>query len=252
MRRRNTLSLALILVLVAMLGMASGVLAKQSAEPIVDTTSKFDKVTVNCGELPCDQIEAVQKTYYVTFQPTAYIPENTYEEAMVVLVTKGTLAFRVQSPDVFIDPQGNEIQLLEPRDPVTHAILPVDLGQPPKDMVPQPVFEPVGPIDPAGCSSPTVQNLCLLDPGLFQDGTRFAQLVAGDIVYLPAKSTCFFCNTTETGDQQAEVLVWAPGTGFDWYEQSLIDNALGGTGTPTTQGSGRIVGWMLNPGAPCH
>src|SRR5215203_702860 len=142
MRRRTSLSVWLILGLVASLGIAPSMSAKQGQEPHEDLESSFSiDIEMTCGGAPCDVTEQFQ-AYDITFLPAAYIPERTYTGAMIVKVQEGTFAFRVQSNDVLVDPQGSEIQLLE-------ANPPVPLGTPPKDVMP--AFNPNGTIPISDC-----------------------------------------------------------------------------------------------------
>ena len=248
MRNRNISSFALILGLIATLGTTPGLLAQEGEPPIPDPDPNFDDIEITCNGEQCDDVGG-RRIYEVDFLPTAYIPEQTYPEAMVVLVVEGELAFRVQSNDVIVDPQGNEgepsteIPLL-----VTDQV--VAFGQSPKDASPQPIYSDNGTLSDAECSRPSIEDLCLLDPAKFSDQVTFVKLEAGDIVYLPAGSTCFFCNVTDTGDEHARVLVWAPGTDFSWYEQGQLftpdSRLIQGQGLRETRG------WMLNPGSPCH
>jgi hypothetical protein len=263
MRRATTLPLALTLVLVAMLGFAPGMLAKQEETPIPDPAPSFEDIFVTCDVGECELVEGRQQTYTVDFAQHSYIPELapdvTADEVIVVRVLKGTLAFRVQTADVIVDPQGTEISMLTTFDndgiPVT-----VPFGQTPS-MVPddkQPEYI-VDPTKVAECSQGPLQDLCLLNPTQFADQMTFVQLEQDYIVYLPAGSTCFICNVTDTnpddqesGDTPAKVQVWAPGSGFSWFERSQEENSNATQATPSVQGSSRIVGWMFNPGSRCN
>jgi len=251
--------LALTLVLVAMLGFAPGMLAKQEGTPIPDPAPSFEDILVTCDGQTCENIDSGQRTYDVEFRPAAYVPELTYDEAIVVLVLEGTLAFRVQTGDVIVDPQGiagdaanNQITIL-----TTDVAVPFG-GTPstvPADQ--QPIYS-VDNTKDADCSRPPagpLQDLCLLNPTQFADQMTFVQLEKDDIVYLPAGSSCFICNITDVthADPQsgssARVQVWAPGRDFSWNVLSQQDNSLF---TPAEQGSGRILGWMFNPGSRCN
>jgi hypothetical protein len=266
MRRSTTFSLTLTLVLVAMLGFAPGMLAKQEQEgtPIPDPAPSFEDIFVTCNGEKCED-EAIeigrQRTYDVEFGPAAYVPELTYDEAIVVLVLEGTLAFRVQTRDVIVDPQGiggdaadNEIRMLTTDVPVPFGGTPSSLNASPAN---QPIYSADDTIeadcsrDPAG----PLLDLCLLNPTQFADQMTFVQLEKDDIVYLPAGSSCFICNITDVSHEDSEsgssarVQVWAPGRNFSWKELSQRDNSLR---MPAEQGSGRIVGWMFNPGSRCN
>jgi len=272
MRRSTTLSLALTLVLVAMLGFAPGMLAKQEGQPIPDPDPSFEDIFVTCNDQRCENVEGMQ-TYDVDFAPHSYIPELepdvTADEVIVVRVLEGTLAFRVQTGDVIVDPQGTggvqaptEIRMLttfaNDGTPVT-----VPFGQSPSTVpdAEQPEYL-VDPTKVADCSRDPqgpLQDLCLLNPAQFADEMTFVQLEPDDIVYLPAGSTCFICNVTDTtpadqesGDAPARVQVWAPGSRFSWYERSQEVHPIETQATPVMQGPGRVVGWMFNPGSRCN
>jgi len=260
MRRSTTLPLALTLVLVAMLGFAQGMLAKQEAEPIPDPAPSFEDIFVTCDGQTCENIDRGQRTYDVEFGPAAYVPELTYNEAIVVLVQEGTLAFRVQTGDVIVDSQGiggnqapNEITILTTDVPVPFGGTPSAV---PDDQ--QPIYSANGQMSDADCSRDPqgpLLDLCLLNPTQFADEMTFVQLEKDDIVYLPAGSSCFVCNITDVTHEDpesgtpAKVQVWAPGQDFSWNVGSQQDNSLS---MPITQDSGRFVGWMFNPGSRCN
>jgi hypothetical protein len=265
MRRRTRLSIALILGLIASINLTPVTLAMQGE----DQESDFADIAVTCdGEqcnYPDDADPNARRNYEVVFLPTAYVPERAYPEALVVKVIQGELAFRVQSDDVIVDPQGDagdeqgiDIPLLETTDPVP-------FGQPPSTLSPLPVYNDTGTsISDADCSRPPLQGLCLLPPELFADQQTFIELSAGDIVYLPAGSTCFFCNVSgavvgdpdteatpaAAEDQIAEVQVWGVRSFFSWDSNSPSM----ASGTPTAQGQDlqNIRAWRFNPGSPCH
>jgi hypothetical protein len=269
MRLRATLPFALVLVLVAALSTAPGLLAQQGGTPTPTLdpapTPNFEDIFVTCGGRPCEDVEGeLQQTYDVEFRPHAYVPELTYEEAMVVMVVEGSLAFRVQSNDVIVDPRGNggdlasdQITLLKTTDnegdPVT-----VPFGQSPSTVAPdqQPKYNDNGTMSDADCSrdpAGPLQDLCLLNPMLFADEMTFVKLEPGDITYLPAGSTCFFCNVTDAGVTPAKVEVWAPGKDFSWYDESQNSNATTAA-TPSAQAQGLhdFRSWILNPGSSCN
>ncbi len=247
MRRGITLSIALILGVTLAFGITPGLLAKQGV--ILDEDPNFEDIIVNCGDGElCPDLEGFQ-TYDVLFLDAAYVPELTYTEAMVVMVVQGELAFRVQSDDVIIDPQGAEGEARGNELALLHTDVPVEFGEPPRDASRQPVYSDAGIFSDSDCSRPTVQDLCLLSPEQFADQTTFVKLVPGNIVYLPAGSTCFFCNVTSTGDLEARVVVWTQGSDFSWYVQSLADNP---TPSAHRQELHDVQGWMFNPGSRCH
>jgi len=258
--------LTLTVILIAMLGLAPSILAKQQEETISDPAPSFEDILVSCGGEACSNVEGMQ-TYTVDFLPHSYIPEQPYNEAIVVLVQEGTLAFRVQTGDVIVDPQGidgdaasNEIRWLKTTDKSGNPQT-VPFGQSPSAIPDdqQPIYNQGDPLTAEECSRGPLVDLCLLNPELFRDEMTFVQLEKGDIVYLPAGSSCFICNVTDTnpadqesGDAPAKVLVWAPGSNFSWYVGSRQDNSLGTQGTSKMQGAGRTLGWMLNPGSRCN
>jgi hypothetical protein len=180
----------------------------------------------------------------------AYIPERFTSQAMVVKVMAGSFAFRTQGPGVIVAPQDDTLEKYA-------ATVAINLGTDPN-------FRESD--DPAtrefhdGGSFPCDLNppghaLCLLEPDEFDDGVTFARLDPGDTVYLPDNSTCFLCNTEQIGSTPAELLIWTPTTGLAEIggELERITNAMASPsmGTPTAQRSGRIVGWMFNPGSRC-
>jgi hypothetical protein len=186
----------------------------------------------------------------------AYIPERFNSQAMVVKVLAGRFAFRVQGPNVIVDPQGQPLERVK-------ASTPIGLGANPNVGTPRTYAED-GSFD---CGLELHgHTLCQLDPAEFKTGEKFVRLDPGDTVFLPDKSTCFLCNTdrinpttgeiVESGGVPAELLIWTPTTGFDEIGGALENaaNAMASVpqGTPTTQGSGRIVGWMFNPSTNCR
>ena len=185
----------------------------------------------------------------------AYIPERFNSQAMVVKVLAGRFAFRVQGPNVIVDPQGQPLERVK-------ASTPIGLGANPNAGTPR-TYEDDGSFD---CGLELHRHtLCQLDPAEFKSGEKFVRLDPGDTVFLPDNSTCFLCNTdridpttgdiVESGGVPAELLIWTPATGFDEIggELDRAANAMASVpqGTPTTQGSGRILGWMFNPGSNC-
>jgi hypothetical protein len=251
LRRSNSIFLAVTLALIVVVGTAPGLLARQdqASDPELD----YEGIEVFCGltedkvQKPCEEVDGFQ-TYDVWFDPGHYIPEQTIRHALVVKVDAGSLAFRVRSDDVIVDSQGNPIELFT-ADPS------YGFGTPPNTLTPVPGYTPVPlheTLSDSDCFRTPPQKLCRLDPDLFAAGDQFVRLDVGDIVYLPAGSTCFLCNTTDFDDQVAKVQVWAPGRDFAWYEGSLAFNSSETQGTPTMQGSGSAVGWMFNPGGRCN
>jgi hypothetical protein len=241
MRRHTTLSLAISLGLLAIVSTAPTLLAKQEERVIYQDEESLlsEDITVNASDDPNQKGEKLQ-AFDVGFAAHAYIPERTYPESMLVKVQTGTFAFRVQS-EVLVDPEAADIEVLE-------ANPPIPLGSNPNKDHAGRTFDPVGTVQ--NCSGTPPHVLCLLDPDVL--GENFVQLEAGDLVYLPDNSTCFFCNTTEL-DAGATLLVWAPATGFSWYE---MDQAGLSTGFDSTvavdQGLRTIRGWMFNPGSRCN
>jgi hypothetical protein len=262
MRRSTALSSVLT---IGMLGFVPGVLAKQDATPIPDPAPSFEDIIVTCDGQACRPVDGMQ-TYNVEFNAAAYVPEKTYDEAIVVLVLEGQLAFRVQTGDVIFDPVGiggpgasNAVKILK-------TDITVPFGGTPSTALTQPQYQDLGgTMTDAECSRPPLTNLCRLDPAKFADQQTFVLLEKDDIVYLPAGSSCFICNTTDVthGDPSsgspARALVWAPGpsgpqgeSGFSWYVGSKADNPDGLSATPSARKSGQIVDWMFNPGSRCN
>jgi hypothetical protein len=180
----------------------------------------------------------------------AYIPESFNSQAMVVEVLAGQFAFRTQGPGVIVAPQDQYLEKYT-------ATASIALGGDPNA---RKTGEPAIREFTDGGFFPCVLNphgnaLCELLPGEFDDELTFARLDPGDTVYLPDNSTCFLCNSEQIGSTPAEVLIWTPTTGLGEIggELESIANSMATTspGTPTTQGSGRIVGWMFNPGGSC-
>jgi hypothetical protein len=254
MRRRTSLSIWLILGLVAVLGTAPSILAKQGGDVRIDMDSSFED-GINIERVDNPDVEASTFTFV---EDAAYIPERTTDaEAIAVKVLAGTLAFRVQSPNVIIDPQGKEIQLV-------HTQPEIPLGEPPMNIVsPSPSFSPGGPLmDVANaCSGDIPTNtLCELNPSLFANGDTFVLLEPGYAVYLPPFSTCFFCNVTtvippadpDLQGSQARLLVWAS----DSEIAKWSDPNSASTDPEYTAVQGQrlheIRSWAINPGSPCH
>jgi hypothetical protein len=171
----------------------------------------------------------------VRFLAHAFVPEVEYDSAMVVKVQKGTFAFRAQG-DVVVDPQGNYIEILEARPRIEFGQAPEGDGQ---------EYLPTGATVP-GCVGTPPTVLCVVGESLLGEG--FVQLEPGFLVYLPAGSTCFFCNTTPL-EAGAEVLVWS---------QQIAFHRASMTGTPVPASPVALDpsvsrGWMrLNPGSPCN
>jgi hypothetical protein len=186
----------------------------------------------------------------------AYIPERFNSQAMVVKVLAGRFAFRVQGPNVIVDPQGQPLERVK-------ASTPIGLGANPNAGTPR-TYADDGSFD---CGLELHgHTFCQLDPAEFKSGEKFVRLDPGDTVFLPDNSTCFLCNTeridpttgeiVESGGVPAELLIWTPATGFDEIggELDSAANAMASLpqGTPTTQGSGRILGWAFNPASNCR
>jgi hypothetical protein len=262
MRRRVRLSLVLAIGLVAMLGLAPAMLAKQGeqGEQVrIDPTSDFtDGITIESDEKLNKQVHTF------TFEDAAYIPERTTppEESIVVRVLSGTLVFRVQSPGVLVDSVGKPIQLVK-ADPT------IDLGIPPKSLLPpedtdpsnDPQFSLAGDItDVANSCVGTLTDfsICQLNPSIFANGDRFVLLEAGFTVYLPPNSTCFFCNVAtlkllgEEPSGPTELMVWSTPDGLATWEKLPTTSIDPGTTRLQSQELHDVRGWMLNPGSPCH
>ena len=251
MRRRTSLSSALILGLVAVLSTAPALLAQQDQEAQEQEVKEdysqpfYEGLEVTPRAGLGNEGEQLQASD-VSFDPGAYIPERTYPESMVVKVQAGTFAFRVQS-DALVDPQNDSI-------PILTANPPIDLGANPNEIFldddlsnDERTFTEIGDVE--NCSGNPPHTLCLLSPSVL--GQNFVRLVAGDTIFLPDNSTCFFCNSTATGEE-AELLVWAPATGFSWHQLYESERAAA-SGTPEAQQQGVqvIQGWMFNPGSRC-
>jgi hypothetical protein len=237
MRRRTSLSLALILGFVTVLGSAPAVLGQEA---------DWSHIKVTCGdqETPCDTVDGYQ-TYFVDMESEAYFPEVTYNETMAVRVISGTLAFRVGpgSDDVMVEHTGNGIPIL-----VTDIEVP--FGQL-TDPSPIPIFTNTETVlNAEQCSQPPLSKLCRLDPSLFENTKTFVQLGETDIVYLPANSMCFVCNISN--NQNAQLEIWAPGvSGTTWFD--AVQSMLGPSPTRLqNQQLPGVLGWMFNPGSPCH
>jgi hypothetical protein len=283
MRHRTILSLAFILGLVPALNTAPLVAMQVQVQPpqVVPCDPKDSLVTVgeqtfaqDCTsdfffglevtETPEVTETAVDEAPYrfyefrFTGEPGnetgAYIPERFNSEAMVVSVLTGNFAFRVQGPGVIVDPQGQPLERYI-------ASTPIGLGENPNDQLPNPmdsrVFGVAPPVEDFKCelNLPDGRTVCLLDPDEFTQENRqniFVRLDPGDTVYLPANSTCFLCNTEQIGSTPAELLIWSSTTGFNGALESIANAmATPPAGTPTAQGSGRILSWMFNPGSSC-
>jgi hypothetical protein len=182
----------------------------------------------------------------------AYIPERFNSQAMVVKVMAGYFAFRTQGLGVIVAPQDDALERYE-------ATASIGLGDSPNlreqgdPEIREFIMDDDGPFP---CDlNPFGHALCLLDPDDFDDKITFVRLDPGDTVYLPDNSTCFLCNTEQIGSTPAELLIWTPSTGVSEIggELESIANAMAtpSAGTPTARGSGRIVGWMFNPGSRC-
>jgi hypothetical protein len=258
MRRQVGLSFALVIGFLVTLGVPPVMLAKQGS------AGDWSDIVVTCGpeNLPCDEIEEGRyQDYRVALLPTAFFPEITYSEAMVVRILSGTLAFRVTSPevDIVVEHTGEGI-------PIVTTDIDLQVGQAP-DPNNLPTYTNTGETMQQHelCSQPPLSNLCLLDAEYFLDGIQtgglqteglktFVQLGEGDIVYLTAGSMCFICNTTETGDEQAQIEVWAPGySNSTWFEVVKSMQMLGPGPTRLQEHELHDAqAWMFNPGSPCH
>jgi hypothetical protein len=278
MRHHINVSLALILGLVAALN-TTPLLAMQEAERCEprervgeqvfrqDCDSNFSEgleiAAGPAGRSPeAEQIYAVRFTGEQAHETGAYIPERFNSEAMVVRVFGGRFAFRVQGPDVIVDPQGQPLERLR-------ASIPIRLGENPNvQAADRGMTRTYNDDGEFRCDlNPQGQRLCLLDPADFTSGDTFVRLDPGDTVFLPENSTCFLCNTDRidpttgkpvpSGGVPAELLIWTPTTGFNQdLERAASAMATSpqdkSRATPTTQRSGRIIGWMFNPGSRCN
>jgi hypothetical protein len=278
MRRHIILSLALILGSVAALNTAP-LFAMQEAERCEprermgeqvfrqDCDSNFSEgLEIAAG--PAGRSAEAEQLYAVRFigeqgyETGAYIPERFNSEAMVVRVLAGRFAFRVQGPDVVVDPQGQPLERLK-------ASIPIRLGENPNvQAADRGMMRTYIDDSEFHCDlNPQGQRLCLLDPADFASGDTFVRLDQGDTVFLPENSTCFLCNTdridpatgklTRSGGVPAELLIWTPTAGFNQdLERAASAMAISpqekSQATPTMQGSSRIVGWMFNPGGRCN
>jgi hypothetical protein len=261
MRRRTSLSLTVILGLVGTLGMTPHLVVAQEPEQTrVDEQSRFsDGISVELDPTERDIATANQQVRAVplVFEAQSYVPERRTprNETMVVKILQGRFVFRVQSPDVIVDPQGNEIQLMTADPPIPLGESPADsLGGRSPDPNPESRFSEGGPMPLSGCSN-TDPSLCALNPALFANGDTFVVLERGYTVILPPMSTCFFCNTTPVaeGDQTARALFWVSGEGYkEWTGEELVLSTEPDQTLAQRQGLHEIRGWMLDPGSPCH
>ena len=250
MRRRTILSFILIAGFLAMLGMAPAMLARQGQEP------DWSEIQVGCGVefSECPEVDGNQ-TYTVGLSDSAYFPEIPYPETMVVKVMSGTLAFRTSGPGVVVEFQRNELFRRV-------SDVPLPFGTPANTLNPLPNYDQGDALNSGDCSNSQLGTECILNPAVFADEMTFVELLEGDIVYVPANSTCFFCNitgidspgTVVPGNNAAVVQVWAPGQqGTTWFDLSQTNHMQG-------QAPARLEGqklhdvsaWMLNPGSPCH
>jgi hypothetical protein len=252
MRRRTSLSVWLILGLVTVLGTAPSILAKQGEDVRTDPDSSF-KDGISIEHVDNRDVDAFRFTFT---EDAAYIPERTTDtEAIVVKVLAGTLAFRVQTPSVVVDPQGHDIQRV-------NAQPEIPLGEAPMNINPSPSLTPGGVFTEVmnACTGDRPTNtLCELDPRLFAKGDAFVLLEPGYTVYLPPHSTCFFCNVVSVVPPadpslqglQTQLLVLSSNSGVEtWVEGSASTDpkysAIRGQRLHDARG------WAINPGSPCH
>lgn len=189
MARTRTLPLTLVLVLLFSLSAVPARLAAQddfndpngagiSIEPVEGAPSEGG------GGKTLEQ-------YIVTFEPTAYLPENRYPEAMVVKVQKGSFAIRVGEEDlVIVDPAGRQLSILESAD--YPMVLRNDIGV-------------VTDVDGNPC-----ETLCALPPN------QTVLVEEGSTLFIPEMVTCFLCNIS---GEFAELLVYPAvlqGQKFSW------------------------------------
>src|SRR5690242_1192733 len=180
MRRSTALSSVLTLVLIGMLGFVPGVLAKQDATPIPDPAPSFEDIIVTCDGQACRPVDGMQ-TYNVEFNAAAYVPEKTYDEAIVVLVLEGQLAFRVQTGDVIFDPVGIGGPGASHAVKILKTDITVPFGGTPSTALTQPQYQDLGgTMTDAECSRPPLTNLCRLDPAKFADQQTFVLLEKDD------------------------------------------------------------------------
>jgi hypothetical protein len=282
MQHRTILSLALILGLVPALNTAP-LLAMPDAQEaegcesvrtvtVGDETFEFKS---DCTDTPPDyfseglQVAVVPEAgsdnqlYAVQFigegdasnpEQGAYIPERFNSEAMVVKVLAGNFAFRTQGPGVIVDTQDQDLEGLKASTPIPLGTNPDTGGGRTYDNA-----------DPYPCNLLVHEHkLCLLVPTDFtaeEKQNMFVRLDPGDTVFLPDNSTCFLCNSgridsdgneVPTEGIPAELLIWSATTGFNGDLQNIATAmATPSASTATSQGSGRIVGWMFNPGSTC-
>jgi hypothetical protein len=168
--------------------------------------------------------------------------------------------FRVEGPGVVVEQHTrNEILRRVVSDPLPFRSLTETVD-------PLPTYVQAEGLDNANCSNSPRSDLCILDPEVFADEQTFIELIAGDVVYIPANSTCFFCNISGINSQgtpvpgtpvpdanTAVVQIWAPGQpGSTWYDLSQRNLEAAAPTQLQGQGLHDVRGWMLNPGSPCH
>jgi hypothetical protein len=177
----------------------------------------------------------------------AYIPERFNSQAIVVKVITGDFAFRTQGPGIIVDAQDETLR--------TYTIdPPIELGANPNDGGPRTFTDGA---DLTCALELHGKKLCELEPTLFrtEDAATdtLVHLEPGDTVFLPDNSTCFLCNTLRTDETPAELLIWSPESGFNGDLEEAADAMESSQqSTPSAQATGRVLGWMLNPGARCN
>lgn len=243
MRRRGLLPMVLLLWMALAAGLAPGLTA---ASPFIG----FWGEGLTFGAIDADNPQGeTQRAHWVRFNPGAFVPEEPHDGAMVVKVERGTFAFRAQE-DVIVDPQGSYIQILD-ADPD------IEVGQAPAQSNQR--YLPTGMTVP-GCVGAPPTVLCLINSSIL-DG-NYVRLEPGFTVYLPDDTTCFFCNLAET-DDGAELVVWAPASGFSWQQKQgqfyappaspSPSPSMTPSATPSASDRSGRFGWTrLNPGSPCH
>ncbi|HET7094619.1 MAG TPA: hypothetical protein VFI22_14100 [Thermomicrobiales bacterium] len=231
MRRRAMLSFVLMLGLFVGIGAAPEPVAAQQCQG--DAYLKPGPCEKIIGGDPIEippgnQQRAMMQIHPYTIQPSGFIPEapaNRQNPEAVVLakVLTGSLIFRVgDEANVIVDPQSQQIAIVEP-DPPVDAAHPLDSAHD--------YSRETGVVtDLRG--NPCV-TLCVIQPG------DFVRLDAGYTVYLPGAVTCFWCNAT---DNDATLMVIAQ-SGFGF-------NGL----VATEPGLHDARAWTVarNPGSPCH
>lgn len=208
MPSKRTRSLALVVVLTAVLGMAPWLItAEGKSSQLAHAGHATPSPAAEEGASPETPSQAEEEgaglryqhdegagtdgsgrqrleVYSFVFDDTAYIPERRYPEAMVVQVESGRFSICVGDEDLVIVDPGFQDDNARRQIPILRES---SIDEPSCDLFSRP--DPSGDVVRTLNGYPCTQ-LCALPPG------KTVRVEEGATVYLPKATTCFWCNVT--------------------------------------------------------